>query len=74
MPTDTAVERVAANVRAELARKGITQSDLAAKLNKSQPFISRRLSGRVAFDVADLASIATVLDVSITSLVGEVAA
>lgn len=74
MPTDTTVERVAANVRAELARKGITQSDLAAKLNKSQPFISRRLSGRVAFDVADLASIATVLDVSITSLVGEVAA
>jgi len=73
MPTDTTVERVAANVRAELARKGITQSDLAAKLNKSQPFISRRLSGRVAFDVADLASIATVLDVSITALV-EVAA
>lgn len=73
MPTDTTIERVAANVRAELARKGITQSDLAAKLNKSQPFISRRLSGRVAFDVADLASIATVLDVSITALV-EVAA
>lgn len=74
MPNNSTVERVAANVRAELARKGVTQSDLAAKLNKSQPFISRRLSGRVAFDVADLAGIAAVLNVSISSLLDEVAA
>lgn len=74
MPNNTTVERVAANVRAELARKGITQTDLAVKLNKSQPFISRRLSGRVAFDVADLASIAEVLNIPITSLITEVAA
>lgn len=73
MQNKPTVERVAANVRAELARKGITQTDLAARLEKSQPFISRRLSGRVAFDVAELASIAAVLDVPITVLV-EVAA
>jgi len=64
-----AVERVAANVRAELARKGITQTDLAAKLAKSQPFVSRRLSGRVPFDVADLAAIASVLDITVADLV-----
>ena len=69
MQKNPAVERVAANVRAELARKGITQTELAAKLQKTQPFVSRRLSGRVAFDVADLASIATVLDISMAALV-----
>ena len=69
MQKNPAVERVAANVRAELARKGITQTDLAAKLRKSQPFVSRRLSGRVPFDVADLAAIASVLDIPIADLV-----
>ena len=69
MQKNPAVERVAANVRAELARKGITQTDLAAKLCKSQPFVSRRLSGRVPFDVADLAAIASVLDIQIADLV-----
>lgn len=69
MQKNPAVERVAANVRAELARKGITQTDLAAKLAKSQPFVSRRLSGRVPFDVADLAAIASVLDITVADLV-----
>lgn len=69
MQNKPAVERVAANVRAELARKGITQTDLAAKLDKSQPFISRRLSGRVAFDVSDLADIAEVLNIPMAVLV-----
>ena len=73
MTNNPAVERIAANVRAELARKGITQTDLALRLKKSQPFVSRRLSGSVPFNVADLDSIATVLDISIASLV-EVAA
>jgi transcriptional regulator with XRE-family HTH domain len=63
------VERVAANVRAELARRGISQTALAVKLQKSQPFIARRLSGRVALDVADLAGIAAILDMSMSELV-----
>lgn len=65
---------MAANVRAELARKGISQSELAAKLNKSQPFISRRLLARVPFDVAELAGIAAILEIPMAVLVGEVAA
>lgn len=73
MQNKPVVQRVAANVRAELARKHITQTELAAKMAKSQPFVSRRLSGRVAFDISDLATIAAVLDVPMTVLV-EVAA
>ncbi len=63
------VERVAANVRAELARRGISQTALAAKLQKSQPFVARRLSGRVALDVEDLAGIAAVLEIPMTELI-----
>ncbi len=69
MQTNPAVERVAANVRAELARQGITQTALAAKLQKSQPFIARRLSGRVALDIEDLAGISAVLDIPMAVLV-----
>lgn len=69
MQKNPVVERVAANVRAELARKGITQTDLAAKLAKSQPFVSRRLSGLVPFNVAELAAIASVLDITVADLV-----
>lgn len=75
MPNNPAVERVAANVRAELARKGISQTELAAKLDVSQPFISRRLLARVPFDVAELAGIAEILDIPMSVLVAaEVAA
>ena len=69
MPKRTAVERVAANIRAELARKGISQADLAATLHKSQPTVSRRLLGRVPFSVDELDIIAGVLGVPMAELV-----
>lgn len=65
---------VGANVRAELARRSLSQSDLAAHLGLSQAAISRRLSGHTAFDVNELASVAAWLGVSASSLLGEVAA
>jgi transcriptional regulator with XRE-family HTH domain len=52
---------VAANVRAEMARQRITQNDLIAATGWSQQKISRRLTGTVAFDVAELAVIADYL-------------
>lgn len=67
-------QRVAANVRAEMARRQINQTDLAARLGRSQAWISRRLVGAVPFDVAELDSIAAILETSITVLVREVAA
>lgn len=69
MPKRTAAERVAANIRAELARKGISQAELAASLNKSQPTVSRRLLGRVPFSVDELDIIAAILDVPMAELV-----
>lgn len=50
-----------AEVRAEMARQGITQSDLATCLNENQPWLSRKLAGRIAMTVDDADRIASVL-------------
>ncbi|RIR11247.1 helix-turn-helix domain-containing protein [Mycobacteroides abscessus] len=61
-------ERVAANVRAELARAGESQSSLAPKVDMSQQALSRRLSAQVPFTVTELSRIASVLGVPIGAL------
>lgn len=71
MPNVTAAQRIAANVREELARQDISQVDLARSLGWSQPFISRRLRGRAEFSAADLVSVAAELNVPVASLYGE---
>jgi transcriptional regulator with XRE-family HTH domain len=71
--TETTAERIAANVRAEMARKGVTQQKLAVHLDWSQAAISRRLSARVAFNVDELARIAAFLAVPLSALLGEAA-
>jgi predicted transcriptional regulator len=65
---------VAATVRAELARRGQSQEALGQILNLSQSAVSRRLSGRKAFDVAELAKIAEHLEVPMAVFLGGVAA
>lgn len=62
-------ERVAANVRAELARAGENQSSLAPKVDLSQQALSRRLSARVPFTVAELSRVAAQLGVPIGALI-----
>lgn len=52
-----------------MARRRISQADVAAALGLSQAAVSRRLSGAVPFDVAELATIAAALDVDIADLV-----
>lgn len=74
MPSNSTAERIAANVRAEMARRCYTQTSLARELNRSQQFVSRRLSGQVAFDVHDLDAIATILGIPLTDLIGEAVA
>lgn len=54
---------MAAEVRAEMARQRVSQTALAEKLEVSQPYISRRLTGDVSFDVDELAAVAEALDV-----------
>lgn len=62
--TETTVGYVAGEIRAHAARKGLSGRQLAFQLGKSQPWMSRRLTGEVALDVAELDIIATVLGVS----------
>lgn len=58
---------VAAEVRAEIARKQISQDKLAAQVGCSRQSLNRRLTGATPFDVAELAAIAAALDVPVTA-------
>jgi transcriptional regulator with XRE-family HTH domain len=62
--------QVAEEVRATMARRRVSGVALARRLGKSQPWISRRLVGDVAFDLDDLEAIATALDVPVAQLLG----
>ena len=61
-------ERVRANVRAEVARAGLSQTDLAEGLHTTQQAISRRMSGKVPFDVAEIEAIAEFLGIPVSAL------
>lgn len=58
---------VSAAVRAEMARKTVKQRAVAERLGISQTQVSRRLSGRVAFNVDELQTIAELLGVPVTT-------
>lgn len=57
-----------ANVRAEMARRGVSQTDLSARLGMNQSQISKRLSGTIAFTIDELVAIATTLGVPLAAL------
>lgn len=65
MATNSYAHRVAGNVRAELARGGVSQSVLARKLQRTQQYVSRRLVGNVPFNVDELDQIAQVLGIPV---------
>lgn len=67
--TTSHAERVAATVRAEVARQRVPQRTIAAALGLSQSSLSRRLLGEVALTLTELQQIATTLDVPVTALV-----
>lgn len=69
MPNVTAAERIAANVRAELARQQRSGSSLSKSLDWSQAAMARRLSGRIPFNVDELDRIAAELNVSLSYLI-----
>lgn len=63
---------VAANVRAEIARrKGTKQEDLADLLGITRQAVSRRLLGRVDFRVAELQAIADYFGIPISTLLDD---
>lgn len=71
MPSRTIDDRVAANVRAEMARRSCTQKSLAEQLGRTQQALSRRLSGQVAFTVRELEQISVALGVGLAALIGD---
>jgi transcriptional regulator with XRE-family HTH domain len=56
-------KRIGANVRAEMARRGLTQEQVAPAAGLSQSKLSRRLTGRYPFMAEELDAIADLLGV-----------
>jgi transcriptional regulator with XRE-family HTH domain len=65
-------ESVAAEVRAEMARQRRSQTDLAGALNWTQVFLSRRLTGTVAFTTDEIEAVAGELGIPLSQLVAPV--
>lgn len=65
------LHRPAANVRAEMARRGIRQTLLAEHLGLSQAAVSRRVNGQTPFDVDELIKVAALLGVPAAALLGD---
>lgn len=64
--TESLPSQVATEVRAEMARKRMTQRELAEALGLPQPSISKRLLGKIPFDVAELEKAAEALGVPVS--------
>lgn len=62
-------QRIAAEVRAHVARQGIHQSEIAEALGVSQSWVSKRMTGLRPFTVADLDVICQLLNVTLLELV-----
>lgn len=62
---------VAGNVRALMARRGVSQQRLAEVLGLSQSAISKRLRGLTPWDVNEMGTIATAFEVPIGSLLAD---
>lgn len=63
MSTSTTAD-VIAEIRAEMARRSVTQTDLASRVQLSLPALRRRLSGESQLLVSELLEIAEALGVT----------
>jgi transcriptional regulator with XRE-family HTH domain len=61
-------ESVVGEIRAEMGRQRVSQTTLARRLGWSQPFLSRRLCGAVAWDADTIEAVAAALDVPLAQL------
>lgn len=69
-PQPNVSPRVAANVRAELARQNKTRRELAAALRVDEHRIGKRTRGLVPFSVDEIVAVARFLGVTVEELVG----
>lgn len=67
--TQSLTHRVAAEVRAEMARQRVNQREVAKILGVSQPQVSQRLRGEIAFDTEELEKLARAFQVSASQFV-----
>ena len=68
METRTHNERVAAEVRAAIARKGVSQTIVAHGAEMSNASMSRKLRGQYPFAVDELLAIAPLLDTTASAI------
>ena len=61
-------EVVAANIRAEGARRGWTQSDVATRLGQSRMWVSDRYRGRTPWTIDELDRVAELLGLDTVDL------
>ncbi len=64
----TLADSVAAEVRAQLARRQLTGMALANAIGKSEMYVSRRLRGEVSFDLIDVEQAARFLGIAVADL------
>lgn len=58
--------RVAAEVRAEVARQGVNRQGIAEQLGMSEARLSLRMNGHVEWKVSELLAVAEVLNVPVS--------
>jgi transcriptional regulator with XRE-family HTH domain len=64
----TPTAQTGSNVRAEMARRGVSQTKIATHLNLSQAAVSARLRGVTPFDINELVKVSEFLDVPLEAL------
>jgi transcriptional regulator with XRE-family HTH domain len=68
VPAKTLTQLVATEIKVQMARADVRQSQLARSIGKTEQWLSVRLRGRQAFDINDLALIAKGLGVGLYDL------
>jgi transcriptional regulator with XRE-family HTH domain len=61
-------ERLRGELRAEMARRSLSQTAIAVQLGETQGWVSKRLTGRVPLTVDDLSRFADVLNLPVSAL------
>jgi hypothetical protein len=62
-------QRVAAEARAQLARRRISGRQVSAMLGWTPAYVSRRLTGQIPFSLSDLEALAMALDMPISGFI-----
>lgn len=62
-------QRVAAEIRAEMARQGVTAGTVAQATDMSRSTLHRKLTDRTAFTVTEAARVCTALGVPLSEMV-----